>query len=181
MKFKKAALADILGYVLIFTLFSAFVISYLFNNITQERRSMTIDVLNKEAMTLQAKLEGYSNYSSFSHMYRNGAKITEYSRIQGIKNIAIAEANGNITNYFNEERNKKQLKLKSIDIQILDGPDVKDTASVKITVKYEAGFRSPFNKENGADGNSSTGGMMVDITDTATRVIENPVRQRNLK
>lgn len=180
MKFRKAGVADILAYVLIFTLFSGFMIGMLFNNITQERRSMMIDVINQEAMVLQAKLNGYSTTDKYSYMYDgSGSRITSRGTMESIKNRAIEEAKVSITNKFLEPRYAAQLNLKSIDIQVTDGPNVKDVARVKITIKYTASFRSPFNKEDGSSGDS-VGLMSVDITDTATRTIENPVRLKNL-
>lgn len=180
MKFKRAGVADILSYVLIFTLFSGFMIAMLFNNITQERRSMVIDVINKEAMILQAKLNGYSTTDKYCYMYENGSRLTSRSSIEAKKNKAIKEAKEAITNTFAEPRYAAQLQLKSIDVDIIDGANARDVAKVKITVKYTASFRSPFNEEDGGKGDTK-GLMNVDIVDTASRVIENPVRQKNSK
>lgn len=182
MKFKKGSLTDILSFVLIFTLFFGLMIAFLFNNMTQERRSLLVDELNRQAMTLQAKLEGYSNTYSFSYMYSGGTRLTE-SQVQEAKNKAIKEAKEAIQKYFEDTRNANILQLESIDdikIEITDGPNVKDVATVKISVKYYATFRSPYAENDGATGTSSSM-MRLEMKDTASRVIENPVRQKNIK
>lgn len=182
MKFKKGSLTDILSFVLIFTLFFGLMIAFLFNNITQERRSLLVDELNRQAMTLQAKLEGYSKTYEFSHMYRNGVKLGP-SQVESAKNKAIKETKEAIKGYFEEDRNANILQLDSINdikIEITDGPSVKDVATVKITVKYYATFRSPYAKNDGATGTSSSK-MRLQMKDTASRIIENPVRQKNVK
>ena len=177
--FKKAGIADILSYVLLFSLFFGLMIAMLFNNIIQERRSMIINTINKEAMTLQAKLNGYSIVDKYCYMYKNGVRITSRTEMDYIKNKAIEEAKENIKEKFQDDRYKGQLTLNNIDIEITDGRAVTDVAKVKITVKYTASFRSPFNKEGEIV--DSVGKMKVDIVDTATRTIENPVRLKNLK
>ena len=177
MKFKKANVSEILTFTLIFTLFSSLMIAYLFNNITQERRSLLVDFLNKEAMTLQAELEGYSLYDDYCFVYENGSKVSQ-SRANQIKNIAIAKSKQRIIDYFNQGRNSYQMELKNIEIDIDDTEDVKALAKVTITVEYYASFRSPYYKEDGGSGQSSSK-MKFTIKDTASRVIENPIRQRN--
>ena len=182
MKFKKGSLTDILSFILIFTLFFGLMIAFLFNNITQERRSVLVDELNKQAMTLQAKLEGYSNTYKFSYMYSGGVRLSE-SQVQSAKNKAIEEAKEYIKTYFEDSRNNNILYLDSVDdikIEITDGPNVKDVATVNISVKYYAMFRSPYATNDGANGTSSSK-MKLTIKDTASRVIENPVRQKNIK
>lgn len=182
MKFKKGSLTDILSFILIFTLFFGLMIAFLFNNITQERRSVFVDELNKQAMTLQTKLEGYSTTYNFSYMYSGGVRLNE-SQVEYAKNKAIKEAKEEIKKYFEDSRNANIIYLDSIDdikIDIIDGPNVKDIATVKISVKYYAMFRSPYATNDGATGTSSAK-MKLTMNDTASRVIENPVRQKNIK
>lgn len=182
MKFKKGSLTDILSFILIFTLFFALMFAFLFNNFTQERRSLLVDELNKQAMVLQAKLEGYSTTYKFSYMYSGGSRLGE-SQVEYAKNKAIKEAKEEIKKYFEDSRNANILHLESIEdikIEIIDGPNVKDVATVKISVKYAAMFKSPYATNDGATGTSSSK-MKLTMKDTASRVIENPVRQKNIK
>lgn len=183
MKFKKGSLTDILSFVLIFTLFFGLMVAYLFNNITQERRSVLIDELNKQAMVLQTKLEGYSNTYNFCNMYKDGVKIQSASEIEREKNRAIQETKDSIKAFFEDSRNASLLELRDIsdiDIVITDGPNVKDFATVKITVKYYAAFKSPYAKNDGGDGTTASK-LKLRLSDSASRVIENPIRQRNTK
>ena len=177
MKFKKANVSEVLTFTLIFTLFATLMIAFLFNNITQERRSLLVDFLNKEAMVLQAELEGYSNYEDYCFMYENGSKVTQ-SRANEIKNTAITKSKERITEYFNQDRNSSLMELKNIEITITDTNDVKATAKATIKVEYYASFRSPYSKEDGGSGQSSSKVKFTTV-DTASRTIENPIRQRN--
>lgn len=181
MKLKKGSLSDTLAFMLIISLFFALINTFLFNSMTQERRSLLVDELNKQAMTLQAKLEGYSNTYTFSYMYNGGVRLNE-SQVQAAKNKAIKEAKEEITKYFANNRNNNILYLESADdikIEITDGPSVKDVATVNISVKYYAMFRSPYAKNDGATGTAAAK-MKLKMKDTASRVIENPIRQKNI-
>lgn len=179
IKFKKADLSNILSFVLLFTLFFSLMIAMMFNSITQERRSMMVDYLNKEAMALQANLRGYSTNDTYCYMYLNGSRITDRNQMESVKNTAIDQTKARIQAKFEENRYKSQMALNSIDISVIDGGSRTDVAKVKIVVKYRALFRSPFNQEEGDSGNNSTGKLGVTIVDTVSRTIENPVRLKN--
>lgn len=181
LKFKRAGLSNILSFVLLFTLFFSLLISMMFNSITQERRSMVVDYINKEAMILQAKLNGYSKTYNYCYMYQNGTRVPNQSAADAIKDKVIADAKKNIQDKFLEDRYKSQMLLNSVDIVVTDGGGPEDIAKVKIVVKYKALFRSPFNDEEGKASDNSSGKLGVNITDTATRTIENSIRTRNLK
>lgn len=180
IKFKRAGLSNILSFVLLFTLFFSLMVAMMFNSITQERRSMVIDFINKEAMTLQANLNGYSTNGDYCYMYENGERVTP-SRADYLKSKAIEDSKRHIQDKFEEARYKSQMVLNSIDIVVEDGGGPRDVAKVKIVIKYKALFRSPFNDEEGQSSDNSAGKLGVNITDTATRVIENPIRIKNLK
>ena len=90
MKFKKGSLVDILSFTLIFLMFAAFIVAFVFNNSAQERRSLLVDFLNKEAMVLQAELEGYSTNPSYCFMFDNGRRL-ETSEANRLKNKAVLE------------------------------------------------------------------------------------------
>lgn len=177
MKFKKANVSEILTFTLIFTLFASLMISELFNSITQERRSLLVDFLNKEAMSLQAELEGYSIYEDYCFVYENGQRVSQ-SRANNIKNTAISESKQRIEDYFNSGRNAYQMELKSINITVSDTNDVKSSAKVTIVVEYYASFKSPYYKGDEGSGDSSSK-VKFTTKDSASRIIENPIRQRN--
>lgn len=179
MKLKKANVSEILTFVMMFTLFFALMISFFYNSIVQEKRSLLVDFLNKEAMTLQAELEGYSKYEDYCFIFENGSKVGQ-SRAEQIKNNAIEESKTRIAAYFSENRNASQLTLKDIVVNIDDSNNVKSVAKVTIEVQYYASFRSPYSKEDGGSGKSSSK-VKFNMKDTASRVIENPIRQKNTK
>ena len=182
MKLKKAELADILSFVMIITLFTACMVAMFFNNITQDRRSMVIEYLNREAMTLQTELNGYSENPNFCNMYENGQRIESPSRRVQIKNKAIEDCKNRIVAEFNKPRNASQLSVKRNDIKIEIIDDVssrKAVAKVKITVKYTASFKPTYG-DMGSNITDENGLLKYEITDTASRAIENPVRQKNL-
>lgn len=179
IKFKKADVSNILSFVLLFTLFFSLMIAMMFNSITQERRSMMVDYLNKEAMVLQANLRGYSSNDIYCYMYDNGVRVTDRGRMEQIKNNAIDQTKAKIQAKFEENRYKSQMALTSIDISVTDGGSRTDMAKIKIVVKYRALFRSPFNQEEGDSGNNSAGKLGISIVDTVSRTIENPIRLKN--
>lgn len=174
MKFKKGALVDILSFIIIFILFTACIIAFLFNNSLQERRSLFVDFLNKETMALQASLEGYSNNPSLCFMYRDGNRL-EFNEATRYKNLLIDKTRNNIQNYFNNQRVKKVLTLENVDISIKDTGNVLDTASINITVDYKGKFKTPYS-DTKVNANASD---WINLKDSASRNIENPTRAKN--
>ena len=181
MKFKKGSLVDILSFTLIFLMFAAFIVAFVFNNSAQERRSLLVDFLNKEAMVLQAELEGYSTNPSYCFMFDNGRRL-EPSEANRLKNKAVLESKNRIKEFFNKDRMKSHLSLDGEDaiiINILYNCSAKDVATVEIEVRYKIQYKTPYteSEDKSIDSGAISGMSMKDV---ATRAIENPIRAKNM-
>ena len=181
MKIRKASMIETLSLILLFTMFSAFITVFVFNNSAQERRSLLVDFLNKEAMSLQAKLEGYSDYEDYCYMYRDGSKVT-FDKAKRIKSDEINLTISRIKDYFKNERVASILSLSDsnpVIVEIIDSDDVKASATIKITVNFNMKYRSAYSNSESDFGSNQSGSL--ELTEVVTRVIENPVRAKNLK
>lgn len=77
MKFRKGNLAMVLSFMLMFSLFFATTIAFLYNNKANETRSSFVDYINKLAMDAQADLEGFSNNDKYCFMYESGTLLSQ--------------------------------------------------------------------------------------------------------
>lgn len=195
MKLRKANMFDILVYMLLLSLFVAFMSAFVYNNFLQEKRSVVVDYINKEVSVAQAKLRGYSEYEEFCYMYDANRKMSsnavdnliEHREARKIKNDVLDKLEKNVTDFLkaNVKKDGKGFVVNEqsikVSTEIIDSDERKDSAKIMITVQYDVTNKTPMMDENSSEDHLATsdGTNTVTITDTAIRAIENPYRTKN--
>lgn len=200
IKFKKADMAMALAFILMLTIFFACTITFMYNNKVNERRSSFVDYINKQAMDLQADLEGYSTNDTYCFMYENGVRLTRAqvdAKVNKLKaqvkaNIEAAFPNAETTSHASIPNMSSIFTLNEVEINITeDKPNDRDgTVHVEIVVTYTASVRAPFaDAKQDTSGNiilsdkssqSTNGRFKVTYKDKAKRAIENPRRYKGI-
>ena len=200
IKFKKADMAMALAFILMLTIFFACTITFMYNNKVNERRSSFVDYINKQAMDLQADLEGYSTNDTYCFMYENGVRLTRAqvdAKVNKLKaqvkaNIEAAFPNAETTSHASIPNMSSIFTLNEVEINITeDKPNDRDgTVHIEIVVTYTASVRAPFaDAKQDTSGNiilsdkssqSTNGRFKVTYKDKAKRAIENPRRYKGI-
>lgn len=207
MKFRKGNLAMVLSFMLMFSLFFATTIAFLYNNKTNERRSSFVDYINKVAMDAQADLEGFSYNNDYCFMYESGTIISQEQALAKVNNIkqrtieqiklAFKELPENATRNTDGTMTAKDgttipanvpllsqiFTLNNVSVDIIEENQNSRLSKVtlQIKVKYTASVRAPF-----ADGetNEDTGEIILaDKGSTAGRfkVVYNDSAKRSIE
>lgn len=184
MKFRKGNLAMVLSFMLMFSLFFATTIAFLYNNKANEQRSSFVDYINKLAMEAQADLEGFSYNNKYCFMYESGTPLSQQQaldKVNAIKqrtlekiNLAFKELPENATRNTDGTITAKDgttipanvpllsqiFTLNSATVDIIESNQNSrlSKVTVEIKVKYTASLRAPF-----ADGetNEDTGEIVL--------------------
>lgn len=207
MKLRKGNLAMVLSFMLMFSLFFATTIAFLYNNKADERRSSFVDYINKLAMDAQADLEGFSYNNEYCFMYESGTILSQeqaLAKANAIKqrtldqiNLAFKELPENATRNHDGSMTAKDgttipanvpllsqiFTLNSVTVDIVESnPNSRlSKVTLQIKVKYTASLRAPF-----ADGetNEDTGEIILaDKGSTAGRfkVVHNDSAKRSIE
>lgn len=207
MNFRKGNLTMVLSFMLMFSLFFATTIAFLYNNKASEMRSSFVDYINKLAMEAQADLEGFSHNDKYCFMYESGTLISQQQALNKVNHIkqqtieqvklafkelpenATRSSDGTVTALdgtkipANVPLMSQVFTLNNISVDIIEDNQNSRLSKVtlQIKVKYTASVRAPF-----ADGetNEITGEItLADKGSTAGRfkVVYNDSAKRSIE
>lgn len=192
MKFRKGAVADVLWFIALTTIFIIVTRSQLEFSNTATIDTYAKNIINTEVTSFVNVITGFSKYSTTLNMYNskgvkrelgNSSEIassldsetaTAYGIVNLAKNNMIQNIKNEFENNYNLKTRTKGIDESNINVEIIDNPGDK-SAMVTVTVSYTV-VGSNYESKNGGLFQESK--MEIPRKVIVTRTIENPLRFR---
>lgn len=192
MKFRKGAVADVLWFIALTTIFIIVTRSQLEFSNTATIDTYAKNIINTEVTSFVNVITGFSKYSTTLNMYNskgvkrelgNSSEIassldsetaTAYGIVNLAKNNMIQNINNEFENNYNLKTRTKGIDDSNVNVEIIDNPGDK-SAMVTVTVSYTVVGSNYEGKSGGLFQESK---MEIPRKVIVTRTIENPLRFR---
>ena len=192
MKFRKGAVADVLWFIALTTIFIIVTRSQLEFSNTATIDTYAKNIVNSEVTSFVNVITGFSKHSTTLNMYNskgvkrqlgNSSEVassldsdtaTAYGIVNLAKNNMIQNIKNEFENNYNLKTRTKGIDESNINVEIIDNPGDK-SAMVTVTVSYTV-VGSNYESKNGGLFQESK--MEIPRKVIVTRTIENPLRFR---